>query len=214
MPQKRISVVRKSKGFKRKDSIRESSPAMLIVCEGITEEIYFKSLRSQLNLKTTQIVIANNKKDSAPINLVKKAEELQHQDDGFEIIFCVFDKDQHQSFDSARAKIKKLSSQKKMSIPIYEAVSVPCFEFWILLHYKRTDMAFKSSREIIELLTKDQYIQHYRKCDYLLMLELMEKLEIALQNAIWLENQDYIENENPMTSVHKLVQKMKDFNSR
>jgi hypothetical protein len=113
VPQKRISVVRKSKGFRRKDSIRESSPAMLIVCEGITEEIYFKSLRSQLNLKTTQIVIANNKKDSAPINLVKKAEELQHQDDGFEIIFCVFDKDQHQSFDSARAKIKKLSSQKK-----------------------------------------------------------------------------------------------------
>jgi hypothetical protein len=75
-------------------------------------------------------------------------------------------------------------------------------------------MAFKSSREIIELLTKNQYIQHYRKCDYLLMLELMEKVDIALQNAIWLENQDYIENENPMTSVHKLVQKMKDFNSR
>ena len=187
---------------------------MLIVCEGTTEEIYFKSLRSQLNLKTTQIIIANNKKDSAPINLVKKAEELQHQDDGFEIIFCVFDKDQHQSFESARAKIKKLSSKKKMSIPIYEAVSVPCFEFWILLHYKKTDMAFQSSREIIELLTKNQYIQHYRKCDLVLMKELMEKVDIALQNAIWLENLDYIQNENPMTSVHKLVQKMKDFNLR
>jgi hypothetical protein len=214
VPQKRISVIRKSKGFRRKDSIRETSLTMLIVCEGLTEELYFKNLRSLLGLKTTEIIIADNKKDSAPINLVKKAEELHYRDDGYDNIFCVFDKDQHQSFHAARSKIQKLSSQKRMPIPIEEAVSIPCFEFWVLLHFKKTDMAFKSSHEIIELLSKNRHIKHYRKCDVVLMKTLMEKVDIALQNAIWLEKLGHIQNENPMTSVHKLVQKMKDFQAK
>lgn len=75
-------------------------------------------------------------------------------------------------------------------------------------------MAFKSSHEIIELLSKNRHIKNYRKCDVVLMKTLMEKVDIALQNAIWLEKPGHIQNENPMTSVHKLVQKMKDFQAK
>ena len=206
----RISVIRKSKDFRRKDGVRDSSKTMLIVCEGLTEEIYFKSLRSHLGLKTTEICIADNKKDSAPINLVKKAQILHHQDDGYDLIYCVFDRDEHPSFHAARTLIKKLSTQKTKPIPIYESVSIPCFEFWILLHYQRTDKSFSSSNEIIDTLL-NQHLKCYKKNDDQLSKELVSKVDIAIQNAIWLENLEHILNENPMTNVHHLVQKMQIF---
>jgi len=207
----RISTVRKSNDFRRKDSVRESRQTILIVCEGLTEEKYFKCLRGQLCLKTTEIVIVDNKKDSAPINLVKKAEVIHSQDDGFDFIYCVFDRDKHQSFQSARARIKKLANQKRMPVPIFEAISIPSFEFWVLLHFQRTDKAFNSSSEIIDVLIKNKHINNYKKNDDTLAKNLVGKVDTAINNAIWLETLEHVQNENPSTNVHQLVQKMQSF---
>ena len=207
----RISTVRKSKDFRRKDSVRESSQTILIVCEGLTEEKYFKSLRTALGLKSTEIVIADNKKDSAPINIVKKAELIHLRDDGYDYIYCVFDKDEHQSFQSARTRIQKLSNQKRMPLPIFEAISIPSFEFWVLLHFQKTDKAFNSSSEIIDVLIKNKHINNYKKNDDTLAKNLVGKVDIAIKNSIWLETLEHVQNENPSTNVHQLVQKMQSF---
>jgi hypothetical protein len=67
----------------------------------------------------------------APMSLVKRAREearanRRARDDGFDEIWCVFDRDEHP--DVARAIREARDSG------VRAALSSPCFELWLLLH--------------------------------------------------------------------------------
>lgn len=211
MAEKRISITRSKSGFSRKAGLRIPSKTMLIVCEVLTEEKYFKAIRKKYGLRTAQIEICSNKNNSAPINIVNKAERMNGQPGDFDYLFCVFDKDQHQTFDEARQRIKYLSTRKMKPLPINEAVSVPSFELWILLHYERTDRAFNTSQEVIGYLEKNHHVPKYIKGDETLCTQLLGQIENAMTNSKWLEKQLHIKNENPMTNVHRLIEVMQSF---
>ncbi len=205
MPRIRISAARSSQAFKRKEGFREVKKTILIVCEGETEEKYFKNLKSSLGLTNATIFIVGSNKDSAPINLVRKAEAIHVADNGYDFVYSVFDRDQHSSFNAARERIRQLAGRPLKAIPIYEAVSVPSFEFWVLLHFERTDRSFSDSQEIEEHLVRSGHISRYNKGDNSLSKLLVGKIESAVEHALWLEGRTGIIDENPMTNVHQMV---------
>ena len=125
MPRRHISKIRSKSAFQRRPGQREPRSITLIVCEGETEQEYFEAARIHYHLTTAQVVIADNSKGSAPISVVECAEERAAEQGGYDTIFCVFDRDGHESFDRARAKIRGLASRSRNRLNVHEAISVP-----------------------------------------------------------------------------------------
>ncbi|MDN5882541.1 MAG: RloB family protein [Nitrosospira sp.] len=119
------------------------------MCEGETERQYFEAARNRYELTTTEIIVAENTKGPAPISVVEFAEEKSAERGGYDQIYCVFDRDGHESFSRAREKIKALAERKRKPIKIEEAISIPCFEVWVLLHFEKTDAPFDRCVRVI-----------------------------------------------------------------
>jgi len=210
MSARRLSPLRSEKSVARRAGETTPKEVTLIVCEGETETKYLKTLCQTLRLTTATIHVCDNGTDSAPINLVSKAEHLNLTNDGYDHIYCVFDKDVHESFDRAREKIQALSKRSRKPLPIKEAISIPSFELWVLLHYEQTDRSFNNSAEVVKYITNQNHIRVYKKSDDSICQQLVGRLETAIANANWLEKRGHTNNESPMTNVHKLIQHIKE----
>ena len=136
------------KRLKRKSNTRKIKDKILIVCEGEkTEPNYFNALKRKFRSQTATIDIDKNS-NSAPISVVeyaiKKAEEAEKNEENYDIIYCVIDRDSHKDFVRALDKIPKT---KKYGSKFYIILSVPCFEFWLLLHFEDTIRSFYAQGE-------------------------------------------------------------------
>ncbi|MHB1267794.1 MAG: RloB family protein [Acidithiobacillus ferriphilus] len=199
----RISKLRGINELKRRPGQKPPQSIILIVCEGETEQEYFKAVRTHYRLTGAEVVIAKNTKGSAPISVVECAEEKCAEPGGYDRVYCVFDRDEHESFARARSRIRSLAGRKRKPLPIEEAISIPCFEFWVLLHYEQTDSPSNRCDEMKDRVRR--HISDYQKADAATARRLMDKLAVALNNASWLENRGANNNNNPYTSVHKTI---------
>ncbi len=126
--------MRKPRGAVARDKPRrEPYDRVLIVCEGSkTELFYFTELARRYRLSTANIEILGEGAD--PRTLVNKAKELRQKEckrgDKFDKVYCVFDRDEHATFDDASL----VAQHRKLEL----SRSWPCFEFWILLHFLYT----------------------------------------------------------------------------
>ena len=166
--------------------------------------MYFAAARVRYGLTTAEVVLADNTEGSAPISVVKCAEKKSAEKGGYDKIFCVFDRDGHLSFGKAREKIKELAGRKKKPLAIAEAISVPCFELWVLLHFKRTDAAFGKCDDVVRRI-RERHMLGYEKADATTAKQLMAYIDTALANADWLEQCAPHNNFNPYTSVHHVL---------
>lgn len=112
---------------------REPYDRVLIICEGSkTEPLYFIGIRNRYRLNLANVAVVNE--GSAPITVVKTALDHQNRElnlgEKYDVVFCVFDRDEHETFDEACA----LAKANKLKL----ARSWPCFEFWLLLHFGYT----------------------------------------------------------------------------
>lgn len=112
----------------------EPRDRMLIVCEGTkTEKHYFEDARQAIGVYRGQAVVeVQPGEGSNPKNIVETARKLkaaaEKEGNAFSSVYCVFDRDEHAHYDASieRAERLKMSAIK----------SVPCFEYWILLHFR------------------------------------------------------------------------------
>lgn len=199
-----IARVRDRKSFRRQPGRKSPRPITLIVCEGETEEAYFAAAKIHFGLTSAEVVIADNRVGSAPINVVSCAERKSREPGGYDKIFCVFDRDCHASFDAAREKIRRLATRKNKPLPIMEIVSIPCFEVWVLLHFERTDAPFSDCTEVVERI-RSRHMQDYRKANTLAVGQLMARLSTAKVNAESLESASDSNRYNPYTLVHRVL---------
>src|ERR1041384_2942707 len=118
----------------RRKPFREPRKLILIVCGGhVSEPDYFNAIREKHKDRLIRLEIAPER--CAPLALVRKAIALRNraaqmaQDafDHFDAVWCVFDKDQ---FDLLSAEQLALAQGVKI------AVSNPCFELWLVLHFQ------------------------------------------------------------------------------
>jgi hypothetical protein len=209
LARKHISAIRPRSALQRRPGQRSPRSITLIVCEGETEEAYFEAARTHLDLTTAEVVIADNTKGSAPISVVNCAEERAREQGGYDMIFCVFDRDGHESYDRARERIRGLAARSRQRLNIREAISVPCFELWVLLHFERTDRPFANCTEVVVRIRRE-HLEGYQKANDKVAKELMSRVDTALANARWLAERTAIDDENPSTSVHTVLQHLKD----
>ena len=189
---------RSAQSLQRKPGRRAPREITLIICEGGSERVYFDALRNHLRLSTTEVSFPCPQ-GSAPINVVDCALQKAKEPGRYDHIYCVFDRDDHDTFDLARAKLKQHAKRARL----HEAVSIPCFEYWLLLHFAFTDAPFPDCDAVIRRLV--QHLPDYSKNDPRQVPPLLERLEQAMQHAERLESQRATIGDNPSTSVHHLV---------
>ncbi len=200
---------RKQAELKRKKPIREMYDKVLILCEGETECLYFEGLLKHYKLSSINIKI--DVSGSAPISNLKQAKELsksaKKMDDPFDRIYCVFDRDSHKSFDDTLSQI----SEQPPELKIYASTSDPCFEYWVLLHFKYTTKPYiasgKKSACVLVINDLRKCMPDYSKKSTNLFSKLWDKLEKAKKNAnkIQIKNSEEVFN-NPSTNLHILVE--------
>lgn len=106
---------------------RRLSRRVLIVCGGKeTEKQYFQGLRAAERNPAVRVVIRTNPR--SPTEVVRYADKLKRQaPDEFEDVWCVFDVDEFHDVGGAAA----LARTREIGV----AISNPCFELWLLLHF-------------------------------------------------------------------------------
>lgn len=197
----------------RKANIRQTNKLVLVVCEDEKSGCdYLKLMAKHLRLPTT-CVVESSLTGSAPISVVEDAIRRialrkKGKQEPFELIFCVWDIDEHSSLNNAR----QLARANGFNV----VESNPCFEFWLLLHfaYHTAPIVRKANKSPADGCVKllKQYITDYDKSkvkDY--FVELLSKLEIAKINAdkLRVELQSTNSN-NPSTDLDLLIQHMEN----
>lgn len=126
-----------NKKLGRRQGNLEPYPTVLIVCEGLTETQYLKSIREKYKLKTANVEIVPGE-NSSPDQVLKHAlrvyDEYLHdkQSTSIEYIFCVIDRDRHAHYLNVLNTISQKKLKKQHEIKAIN--SVPCFEVWVWMH--------------------------------------------------------------------------------
>jgi hypothetical protein len=222
MSAKPIKKTDQSAGWNRK--VSHSKPAIgsriiakkfLIVCEGQTEEVYFKSFP----ISTATVTAKGTGKTK--MTLFKHAEQLA-KEDNYDEIWCVFDMDinytdkenQRNDFNSA---IKQCQETKKFKV----AYSNDCFELWFYLHFAYTDQQnhrtfyYKKLREFWNINYEDKGKElDFCKTIYSKLQESNCSQEEAVKRAEKLHyghNDKLPCDQNPITTVYELVKELNKY---
>lgn len=202
---------KKAAELTRRKSRRAAYAKVLIVCEGEkTEPYYFEDLKNHYKLNSANIEISN-KGGSSPIGIWQYANQRFTQEknasDPFDKVYCVFDKDTHTTYQDACNKI----AAAKPKDTFFAITSVPCFEYWLLLHFTYSTAAFvaqpgNSAGAQMEAELK-RFWPGYTKGMTDVFTQRLDQLDFAKQNAVRaLAAANATHTDNPTTRVHTLVE--------
>ncbi|MBP6652732.1 MAG: RloB domain-containing protein [Xylophilus sp.] len=192
---------------------RARNKRVLIVCEGTkTEPHYLRELLDDLGIRPHVVCVAPND-GTSPKSVVSHALALYEKDDkagdAFDQVYCVFDRDNHTTFNAAVQRIQALNAAGK---PFEAITSKPCFEVWLLLHFDYTDQPFHAAGkkseggQVVSALKTKQGFDKYGKGQKGVYGQLKTKLANALNNAERLRKQGLNTGSvNPATDVDILV---------
>jgi len=191
-----------------------SNRRVLILCEGFTEEVYAKSLRSkylprELQRVVTVDVVRHKKND--PLNLVAEAkdrvkqarkEKVPYQD-----VWLFFDHDNSPHLQKVFEEVAVQGFDLA-----FTAISI---EYWFILHFEDCGRPFANGDECLKYLKKHWPNYHKTKLNHL--QELGGYIEEAIIRAKKREKQSggvSILDQQPYTSVHKLVAFFKELGGK
>ncbi len=186
---------------------------VLIVCEGEkTEPNYLKALIDDFQLNTANVVVANNIAGSSPRSIVNFALKEYRKEKEYDRVYCVFDKDRHTTYDNALDRIRSVRLGKGHTI--VAITSVPCFEFWLLLHFVYTTKQFDTAPGSIcaNVITDlKSHIPGYAKGDVDIYQVTRDKLDTAINRskrvALHCETGG---TDMPSTKLHEIVEYLRD----
>lgn len=212
--------IRQEKKLGRRTQNRVSIPKILIVTEGLSEEIYFKSLKEILKLSSVT-VIKSSFTDS--IGIVKDARNYEiksiNSKDEYNCIFCVFDLDtvKDKQFISDIEEYNK--KNEEFSSVIYPILTFPCIEFWFILHYNCHSAPFSNTRNrsIGDNVKSEfkKYQNNYHETNRDCIYEIASEYKTAVHNAkAIMEQQVNCNSSNPVTNLHQLVEILRNIHSR
>lgn len=211
----------------RSKATREANNIVLIVCEGITTEPnYFLELREYLRLPNGSVVI-DSSCGSDPISVVNRGINLYNEHKKskgitYDRVYCVFDRDQYHlperndPYSVATSIIEKKRTPKGVFFAIN---SVPCFEFWLLLHHTETTKPYNhipSSFSAGDLVVEDlkNYWPEYSKgasgwFDLALKIDNDDLVTAMNRSRRVLSAAQAAGDENPSTKIHELIDYLK-----
>jgi len=199
-----------AKQLKRRPPRRAAYEKILIVCEGEkTEPYYFEGAREHYGLSTVNVEVRGDS-GSDPLSVVRFARQRYREEkdagDAFDKVYCLFDRDSHSTYAQALDMLVAATPKETFfAIP-----SIPCFEYWILLHFEFSTQPFteipgaSAGQQVLRQLKK--YMPGYEKGLRTVFSDLIGQLDFAINNAkrvIWAGEQTG--SDNPSTRVHELV---------
>lgn len=204
-----------NKKLEREKAKRDPYDRILIVCEGEkTEPDYLRELIDYLKLNSANVEVDGNC-DSSPDKILTYAKKCYNEEikkgEAYDKVYCVFDKDSHTTYDATVLAIRGLKPKAT-----YQAItSVPCFEYWVLLHYNyitrpfvRTETKSPCDSVIDELKT---YMPAYKKGDKGVFNEIMKQTDFAVANSLRAcEQAKQTDTDNPTTLMHELIEYLRN----
>lgn len=182
---------------------RTTEKKAAIVGEGESEFYYFSHLRDtkKYNFKLTPDLPKHTKSDYESI--FKRADKLKN--DGYDMVFCVIDYDtilEEKQKGNANyiQKYEKAKKELEKKDEIFIIETMPCLEYWFLLHYTTySTRVYLSYKAVVPVLKK--YLPNYDKTEkYFGTDEFRGILAAEL-------------NENAIKNAHKLWENKDDGNA-
>ncbi len=201
-----MSKANRSRRPARPAPFRDAKKRILVVCEGSTEKEYVDGyVMSLRNLLVVAVEAVGNA--GVPMTVVEMAKELKSSNAeqalvekdsnvSFDSVWVMFDVDEHPRVDDAKIMARDNG--------IGVAVSNPCIELWLYLHF--ADSPGMQDRHRILRLLRDK-ITGYNK--HIQFKEFIDRVDVAKQRARRLEEQANLDQEsgrNPTTSIWKLLE--------
>ena len=194
----------------RRRPFRIPLPRILIVCEGReTEPGYFTALRHDEKIPIKLDINGG----WVPKTVVERAVTLKREaeaearrrhDDNlrYDQVWCVFDIDEHPGI----AEAKQQARDNAISL----AISNPCFELWLLLHFQ--DQRSYISRSAIHHECVKHMPGYGKKVPFeILRPHYAEAVRRSRALNDWQRSRDCAEETNPWTGVHELTELIKTF---
>ena len=188
----------KNTSLVRKPGAAVEAQTVAIVCEGkVTERVYFEGIRRDLRLPTTRLKVTGIGSD--PLHVVNAANDLAG---AFDQVWAVFDVEAPKPHTRLNAALERAGS-----LNVRCAVSNPCFEFWLLLHFQDWT-AYLDNAGAREKIKKCPCQYSDKDFDFASTWLTHQK---AIDRAVKLHKRqitnhpDNVIERNPWTSVHDLV---------
>ncbi len=188
-----ISTLDAGRRLQRHARQQPQRPVILVVCEGQTEEAYFRAVKAHYG-RSSSVNIKITRDRSDPVRMVEKGIHDNRNGD-FDRVFCVVDGDKPDRVELARKRIGKRENFDLI-------VSIPCFEVWLLLHFESSDAPFAECAAVCSRLKENAHIPDYVKGLHYDFASIAPRVDDALHNAQWLAGRGVA---TPATDVHKLV---------
>ena len=202
----------------RRGPRREPFERVLIVCEGEkTEPNYLRELIAHYQLSSANVEIVGDG-GAAPISVVEQALALFRKDLDYNAVFCVFDRDGHESYGralqcmQAASPLERRLGRRKSGAARFEAItSNPCFEYWILLHYQYTTAPMLRFSDVEPRLRLIPAHAAYEKGAKGLFACTQDKLETAVTHADRANaHASEHDTDNPTTQMSSLIRYLRE----
>jgi RloB-like protein len=190
----------------RRPPFRLRKPTILVVCEGsVSEPQYLKGHKR--NCRNPRVDIEFSRERGTPKTLVEIAKRMKREAEieadregdqnlAYDAVWCVFDVDTHPHIADAQ--------QMARHNGIRLAISNPCFELWLLLHF-RDNPGMQDVNGVLSALSKfvhgydkhiryDSYVGGYR--------EAVSRARQMAESAA----KDGDPGRNPTTGVYELTE--------
>lgn len=173
-----MSPARQRPFGKRTRARRAGRSSILILCEAtLTEPYYFSALKQAWRLPSVRVL--GSEPGTGLVRLRQRAlRELGLIAPGDEV-WCVLD---HDDRDSGVAAFQSATSPR-----VHLALSKPCFEYWLLLHFEFTTKPFAGipGQSACVQVTKElkRHLPDYRKNDPGLFGRIANRVPAAVSNA-------------------------------
>jgi hypothetical protein len=194
-------VARKTSSFRRPVARYKPQPRVLILCEDSKSCLDYLADAARHFRASAEVEIAHCGRTD-PIGIVNEAITRLRQ---YDEVYCAIDRDNHESFSVAEAAAQEFA--------IRLIASFPCYEFWLLLHFRSTRAphqsvgALSAGDRMVRTLRNEQGMQDYAKGAATGLFEsLRTRLPAARTRAAATLAAALAEGEmNPSTRIHELI---------
>lgn len=210
--------------LKRGKQLREEYELIAIVCEGTkTEPLYYDDVKKVERLPSANIFVTGDC-GSDPLSVVKHGIYLYEKSFAeknpstlYDIVFCVIDRDAHQTFNAALEYALQYNKNKNKAI-IVPIKSYPSFEIWYLFHFLYTRQAFSKTptksagqrcKEALNIEWRKVFKEDYEKSysDIYKRLKSKNLVVEGVKNAtLALADAKKTNEMNPSTEAHLLLE--------
>ncbi|EOZ99969.1 hypothetical protein A33Q_0269 [Indibacter alkaliphilus LW1] len=191
--------------------INKPNRRILILCEGVTEYLYAKSLQSELPRhlqRSISIEIDYNSRNdpkSLAEEALKRKRKARKDRNNYDSVWLFFD---HDNWPQLEAAFRIVDSEG-----FCIAYSAMCIEHWFILHFENCGRSFQDGAEALRFLKTKWPEYHKTKLKHYEILK--EDLETAIVRAKTLRSNVQTDlpkhQRNPYFTIDKLIEFFNDF---